>query len=373
MSSVSRNQIEVDLSALQGNCRAIQKRVGSGTGILAVVKSDGYGHGMIPVARALSKIGVRSFGVAEVHESVALRDAGVEGDIVVFLGAREEEFAEIVQYGVQPVVFEEKELRLLGSYAEKKECAIGVHLKVDSGMGRLGVLPGDVNRFVATIRQEKGLYLAGLMSHFPCADSADLDLTREQNRVFAEVVKKAADPGHLSPVHIANSAAAIRSPDVHWDMVRPGLSLYGCYPSDECRNFVDLKPVMSFKTEVIQVKDVPAGFGVSYGHTFVTKRPSRLALLPVGYNDGLLRNVSNKAHVLVRGKRAPQLGRVCMNVTVVDVTDIPGVESGDEVVLMGRQGEHQITADEIAGWMGTISYEVLCLFGNLNQRVYVGN
>lgn len=371
MSSVSRNQIEVDLTALKGNCRTIQKRVGAGTGILAVVKSDGYGHGMVPSVQALSSVGVRAFGVAEVHEAVSLREAGVKGEIVIFLGAREAEYEEVVHFGLQPVIFDVRQLEALAVFAGRKEAQVGVHLKVDTGMGRLGVMPAELEQYANIIRNKKGLVLAGLMSHFPCADSVDLELTRKQNKVFGDLVKKAGDPDHFYPAHIANSAAAIKSPELHWDIVRPGLSLYGCYPSDECRKFVDLNPVMSFKTEVLQVKDVPVGFGVSYGHTFVTRRPSRLALLPVGYNDGLLRNASNKAHVLVRGKRAPQRGRVCMNVTVIDVTDIPDAAPGDEVVLMGRQGEQEITADEIAGWMDTINYEVLCLFGNVNQRVYV--
>jgi alanine racemase len=211
------------------------------------------------------------------------------------------------------------------------------------------------------------------MSHFPCADLKELEGTRAQNELFGKIVAEISDPSTPCPAHIANSAAVMRTPELHWDMVRPGLSLYGCYPSDQCYDMLTLQPVMTFRTEVIQVKDVPAGFGISYGHTHVTSRPSRLALLPVGYNDGYLRSLSNRAQVLVQGRRAPQIGRVCMNVTVVDVTDLPDVCPGDEVILMGRQGEEEITADEIAGWMDTINYEVLCLFGNLNPRVYLKN
>ena len=371
MTSSPRNQVEINLNALQENCRAIQKRVGSDTKILAVVKSDAYGHGMIPSAQALSEIGVNAFGVGEVHEAVSLREAGVKGDIVIFLGARETEYEEVVHFGLQPVIFDIRQLETLASFAGSKEAQVGVHLKVDTGMGRLGVMPAELEKYAAVIRKEKGLFFAGLMSHFPCADSAEFTSTREQNELFGTLSAQMTGADQRFPLHIANSAAVIRSSDLHWDMVRPGLSLYGCYPSEECLDLVDLKAVMSFTTEIIQVKDVPAGFGISYGHTFVTSRPSRLALLPVGYNDGFLRSLSNRAHVLVHGKRAEQRGRVCMNVTVVDVTDIPGVQAGDEVVLMGSQGEEEITADEIAGWMGTINYEVLCLFGNLNQRVYL--
>jgi alanine racemase len=371
MTSSPRNRVEINLKVLQENCRAIQKRIGSDTKILAVVKSDGYGHGMVPSAQALSEVGVKAFGVADLQEAVVLREAGVRGDIVVLLGVREIESEEVIHFGLQPVVFDVSQLKSLASFAAREEVQVGVHLKVDTGMGRLGVMPAELEQYTAIIRQEKGLFLAGLMSHFPCADSAELSSTKEQNELFGKLSAQITGLDETFPVHIANSAAAMRSPDLHWDMVRPGLSLYGCYPSEECRDLVDLKPVMSFKTEIIQVKDVPAGFGVSYGHTFVTGRPSKLAMLPVGYNDGFLRSLSNRAHVLVHGKRAPQLGRVCMNVTVVDVTDIPGVQVGDEVVLMGNQGEKDITADDIADWMETINYEVLCLFGNLNQRVYL--
>ena len=237
-------------------------------------------------------------------------------------------------------------------------------------MGRLGCMPVELEQCAAIVSEENNLFLAGLMSHFPCSDSPQLTSTEKQNKLFAGLSDQLAGLDHDFFLHIANSAAVIRSPDLHWDMVRPGLSLYGCYPSEECRTLIDLVPVMSFKTEVIQVKEVPAGIGISYGHTFVTDRDSRLAILPVGYNNGFLRSLSDRAQVLIRSKRARQRGRVCMNVTVIDVTDIPGVQVGDEVVLLGRQGSQEITVDEIAVWMNTINYEVLCLFGNLNRRVY---
>ncbi len=368
------NSVEIDLAALGRNCRALQNLVSSPTRMLAVVKSDGYGHGMVQVARCLADEGVNAFGVAEVAEGVLLRQAGISGDIVVFLGAQQEGLADIVKFALQPVVFEHSQLTQLAEKAKKAHVEISVHLKVDTGMGRLGIMPNEVADFVQLIENEDGIRLAGIMSHLPSADSAESKDSLQQNRDFADCCKAlGSGPGKTSATHIANSAALLRYPEMHWDMVRPGISLYGCYPADRslCRRDADLQPVMSFKTRVIQVKDVPAGFGVSYGHTYVTERPSRLAVLPVGYNDGYLRSLSNKAHVLVRGKRAPQLGRVCMNVTVVDVTDIPEVSAGDEVVLMGRQGDDVISVDEIAGWMNTISYEVLCLFGNLNRRVYI--
>jgi alanine racemase len=373
MPSGSRNYVRIDLGSLQKNCQAIRHSVGSHTRVLAVVKSDGYGHGMVPSAQALAKIGIDAFGVAEISEAVSLRESGISGDIVVFLGVKTGEFTELIQHGLQPVVFDALQLKELSAFALANSTTVGVHLKVDTGMGRLGVMPSEVEHFVSIIRGEKGIFLAGFMSHFPCADLKELKGTRAQNELFGKIVAEISDPSTPCPAHIANSAAVMRTPDLHWDMVRPGLSLYGCYPSDQCYDMLTLQPVMTFRTEVIQVKDVPAGFGISYGHTHVTSRPSRLALLPVGYNDGYLRSLSNRAQVLVQGRRAPQIGRVCMNVTVIDVTDIPDVCPGDEVILMGRQGKEEITADEIAGWMDTINYEVLCLFGNLNPRVYLKN
>lgn len=368
------NSVEIDLGSLRNNCRILQNLVGSSTRMLAVVKSDGYGHGMVPVVRCLADEGVAAFGVAEVCEGVLLRQAGINGDIVVFLGAQQEGLIDVAKFSLQPVVFERSQLVQFAEIARKAQTQIGVHLKVDTGMGRLGIMPDEVADFVRLIEGEDGIRLAGIMSHLPGADSIDTQPSEQQNALFADCYKALSSvSAKTSAAHIANSAALLRYPEMHWNMVRPGLSLYGCYPADHslCCPDVDLRPVMSFKTRVIQVRDVPAGFGISYGHTFVTDRPSRLAVLPVGYNDGYLRSLSNQAHVLVRGRRAPQRGRVCMNLTVIDVTDIPEVYAGDEVVLMGRQGDDVITVDELAGWMDTISYEVLCLFGNLNRRVYV--
>ena len=365
--------VEIDLDALRYNCLVLQHLLGAGTRMLAVVKSDAYGHGMIPVARTLHQQGVRAFGVAEVHEGVMLRQAGISGDIVVFLGADGDSLPEVAHHGLQPVVFDLEQVKEISRFACADGSRLGVHLKVDTGMGRLGILPAEVAGFVSSLQEQKGVYLAGVMSHFPLADIPDSEPCREQNRLFAEVLKRAGSAaGSGAAAHIANSAALLRYPDVHWDMVRPGIALYGCYAGDGDWAGKDvLQPVMSFKSRIIQVKEVPAGTGVSYDYTFVTSRPSRLAVLPLGYNDGYLRALSNRAEVLVRGQRAPQRGRICMNVTMIDVTDIPGVCAGDEVTLMGAQQGGRISAEEVAGWMGTINYEILCLFGNSNSRVYL--
>ncbi len=367
--SESVNQIKINLAALSHNFRAIS-RIVSPAGVLAVVKSDAYGHGMLPVARELSRLGAVAFGVAEVWEGVALRQAGIEEDIVIFLGCRPAETAEVVRWGLSPVVFELQTINELSRQALSAAKKIGVHLKIDTGMGRLGINGAEVVPFLYHIKELGGIYPAGIMSHPPMADNDDPTSTLEQNKKFSRIVKTCLELIPESAVHIANSAALIRFPELRRDMVRPGLSLYGCYPADNFRKLIDLKPVMSFKTRVIQVREVAKGCGVSYDHKFVTQRAGRLAALPLGYNNGYLRGLSNRGQVLVHGCRAPVVGRVCMNITMIDITDIPGVVPDDEVVLMGSQDGAEIRTEEVAEWLGTINYEVLCLLGNNNQRHY---
>lgn len=366
------SRVDINLGSLRKNCRLLRKIIGNAD-MLAVIKSDAYGHGMVPVAKCLAEEGVQAFGVAEVHEGVLLRQSDIAGDIIVFLGADKNSMSDVIRCGLELVVFGTEQLQEISSIACGLDSRVGVHLKIDSGMGRLGISPDDAPDFVKSLEQLKGVYLAGIMSHFPQADDPHAQITEKQYDLFIQTLEKIGRGSSLSSVsHIANSAAILRFPQMHCDMVRPGISLYGCYPFVSSLDAIaqEFESVMTYTTHVIQVKDVPAGFAVSYGGTYITERPSRLAVLPVGYNNGYLRSLSNRAQVLVRGKRAPQRGRVCMNLTIIDVTDIEGVSVGDEVVLMGGQGENQITADEIAGWMNTINYEVLCLLGNNNKRFY---
>lgn len=365
--------IEIDLEALRRNVRSLQGCLDPATRLMAVVKSDAYGHGMPAVARCLAGEGVSAFAVAEVCEAVLLREAGITADIAVLLGAAGDELAEVVRHNLQPVVFDRGQLPVISAAAAKFGARIGIHVKVDTGMGRVGMMPGDIPAFLADLRQTKNVHAVGVMSHFPQADGDDAGVSSRQNGLFSGISNDFSGLELEKPLlHIANSAALLRFPDMHWDMVRPGISLYGCRPAEgEWARRAPLEPVMSFKTRVLQVKEVPAGSGISYGHTYVTPGKTLLAVLPVGYNDGYLRSLSNRACVLVRGRRAPQRGRVCMNLTVIDVTAVPGVVAGDEVTLMGRQQGEEISADEIAGWMGTINYEVLCLFGNRNRRLYL--
>ena len=376
---VSFNRVEIDIAALQNNFTSIQQRVGSSVKIMAVVKSDAYGHGMVECSKALFKAGARTFGVAEVWEGVALRQAGVSGEIVVLLGASPETYQDIIRNDLTPVVFDRDILDGLSLQAAKMNANVGIHLKVDVGMGRLGVRPEEVEFYMAMIRRLPGVFAAGILSHFPIADEpGGSEKTLQQFSAFQDILAKLQNNSPEKYVsHIANSAALVYFPTTHLDMVRPGISLYGCYPDGSpargmaLQPSFELQPVMSFKTRVIQVKEVETGCGISYGHTFVTSRPSRFAVLPVGYANGYLRSLSNKAQVLINGRRAPVCGRVCMNACLVDITDLPPVQTGDEVVVMGRQGSENITADQIADWMDTISYEVLCLFGSSNERIFL--
>jgi len=379
MEALSFNRIEIDITALQNNFQSIQQIAGQHVRVMAVVKSDAYGHGLVECAQAIYRVGGRTFGVAEVWEGVALRRAGVQGEIVILLGTTPESYGDLISHKLTPVVYDLDCITGLSHEAAEKNAEVRVHLKVDVGMGRLGVLPAEVESYVSLIKRMPAITLSGLLSHFPVADETTAaEKTLEQLSQFKNVLTRLkAKKEETVVAHIANSAALIYLPETHLDMIRPGISLYGYYPDASSARAksvapkLQLQPVMSFKTRVVQVKELDAGCGISYGHTFVTTRRSRIAVLPVGYADGYSRKLSNRAQVLIAGRRAPVCGRVCMNATMVDVTDLPPVHTGDEVVLLGQQGDEKITADEMAQWMETISYEVLCLFGSFNERVYI--
>ncbi|RLA82166.1 MAG: alanine racemase [Deltaproteobacteria bacterium] len=295
-----------------------------------------------------------------------LREAGVKADIVLLGGFREGEEEEIVNYGLIPFVFGREMAERLSRRAKASGRKVRIHLKVDTGMGRLGVLPEEVKEVVVGILGLPCVELEGIASHLSTADEGDGYL-REQIRRFLQVKAIVDGLGLRVKYHLANSAALFSLPEAHFDMVRPGIALYGVHPSRAFRErfFLPLKPVMTWKTKIIEVRRVPAGWGISYGCTFVTGRPSRIAALAVGYADGYPRSLSNKAQVLIRGRRAAVVGRVTMDWTLIDVTDMPDVGVGDEVVLFGEG----LGAEELASWAGTIPYEILCLAGKRSKRV----
>ena len=368
----SYNRATVNLSAIKHNYKLLASVLPDEGQLLAMVKGDGYGHGMIETAFACHDAGCRLFGVAELCEGVKLRQSGITGEIFVMVGFAAEQADYFFSHSLTPVVFDKDLIAKLSEVAVAKATEITVHLKVDCGMSRLGVKPEEVDEFVVLVGELPGLRLGGILSHFAAADDASSPLTDRMFAVFQKVCDRVGDE---MTFHIANSGGIINYPQTHGNMARAGISLYGYPPSGEQEQTVvgegRLTPAMTFSTRVVMVKTVEKGAGISYGHTFTTTRETRLAVLPVGYEDGYPRSLSNRGTVLLHGKRAPILGRVCMNLTMVDVTDIEGVEIGDEAVLMGNQGDETITADDIAALTDTISYEILCMLGNNNERVFV--
>ena len=336
-----------------------------------MVKANGYGHGARAIAAALAAEGSDAFGVATVEEGIELRQTGIQTPILVVAGAYPEQVDQFFDHRLTPAIHTLESLARLDAAVHGSDRGLQVHLKIDTGMGRLGLIAADVDSWLPAIKSLKALKIEGVFSHFSHAESVEGDYTLQQLRRFQAVIERLRCGG-IEPavVHLANSAATITMPAAYFDMVRPGLMLYGIYPSPTMTNQISLKPVLSWKTRILQVKEVPVGTSISYGQTFITKRKSLIATLPIGYADGYSRLLSNRGEVLVNGKRAPVVGRVCMDLTMIDVTDIGEIRLGDEIVLLGRQGEAEISADEMAAWSNTISYEILTSIGARVARVH---
>jgi alanine racemase len=366
--------IEIDLAALRYNFSKVRELVGPSTAVLGVVKSDAYGHGMLPVARELENLGVEYLGVSNCWEAVILRQGGIKIPILLLLGVDEDELAQVIQHGLTPTIFRSDVAMAVSAAALAAKTKIPVHLKIDTGMGRLGVPFAEATKFLELIESLEGIRVEGLLSHFASADEQDKSFSNAQLERFRRILAQTQTIG-LNPryAHIANSAGVIDLPDSYLQLVRPGLMLYGAPPSQELHHPIPLRPVMALKTRVLQLKEVPAGSPIGYGCTYTTSRPSLIATLPVGYDDGYDRLLSNKGEVLVRNRRAPVVGRISMCLTTVDVTDIPEVQPDDEVVLLGKQGEEQITADDIAAKISTINYEIFCNLGGYRQKVFLNS
>lgn len=365
--------VEIDLDALIYNFHQVQNRVGAGCGVLAMVKADAYGHGACRVALALERAGAAMFGVALVEEGAVLREEGVSRPILVLGGLYRGQEQEAIELGLTPVVFDLDMARRLNRAALEAGVDAPYHFKVDTGMARVGVLPEDVPAALEELAQLQGLRMVGFISHLALADEPDHPLTGEQVAQFrsllAQVRQAGFDPQHI---HLSNSAAIFTRDLPECNLVRPGVVLYGGLPSGYFSGKLDLRPVMHFRSRVAQLKQVQPGCGVSYGHRFVATRPTLLATVPVGYADGYNRLLSCRGEVLVRGQRAPVTGTVCMDWIMVDVTDVPGVEVGDQVTLFGVDGGTFLGADELASKIGTINYEVFCLVGKRVPRVFHG-
>ena len=349
----------VDLNALTHNYQEMARRIGDRK-VLAVVKAQAYGHGAIPVSRRLVELGIHMLGVALVEEGRDLRDAGITAPILVMAPVFPGQAEVIVNAKLTPVVYTLGVARALSDAVAGTGRTLGVHVKIDTGMGRIGLSPEEAVDFVVAVGKLPGLAIEGLMTHFADADLRDKAFARAQMDRFESLIRSLEAKGITIPLrHAANSAAVLEYDRALLTMVRPGLMLYGYNPL-ESRVSADLRPVLSLVTRVAFLKRVPAGVPISYGRTFVTNRESLIATIPLGYADGYSRSLSNKGEAIVRGARVPVAGRVCMDMTMLDVTDVPGVAEGDEVVLIGEQGNERITADDIAAKTGTIAYEVLC-------------
>jgi alanine racemase len=365
---------EVDLHAIAENVALACRLAGPNTQVMAVVKADAYGHGAVPVARAALHAGATWLGVAIPEEAVPLRAAGIASRILV-LGPIAPDQADLVAtHDLDQCVCDLTQAEALDRAARTRGRLLALHLKVDTGMRRVGLHPREVRSVAEKIRALPCVRVAGLMTHFAEAEAEEPDFTREQLARFAEAARSlpAVPQGGMPLRHAANSAALLLIPEARLDLVRPGIMLYGYHPRGRKRPAdPPLRPALRFRTAITQIRDVVRGDSVSYGRTFVAPRDLRVATLPVGYADGCGRLLSSRGQVLVRGRRVPIIGRVCMDMTMVDVTGVPEVRVGDEAVLIGRQGAEEITADEVAEVQGTISYEVLCRIGPRVPRVYL--
>ena len=374
MQSYLRNSAEVSLKAIRHNVMEVKKRIPEGVKLLAVVKADAYGHGAVPVAKALEDL-ADYYAVAMLEEAAELREAGIQHPILILGYTSPSQYEELLKLDICPCIYDRHTAECLSAAAVRLGLTAKPHIAVDTGMTRIGfqVTEEDAD-VIAAVSGLPNLKIEGLFTHLSCADMTDKTHSRGQFALYAEMLDMLEARGVAIPVrHICNSAAVMEFDDDRYDMVRAGIVQYGIYPSEEVdKTRMDLIPALAWKSHVIHVKEVGPGKGVSYGATYVTERPStRIATVSVGYADGYPRALSNKGRVLIRGRSAPILGRVCMDQMMVDVTEIPDVQVEDEVTLIGWDGEEHIPVEEVADPAGRFNYEMLCTISSRVPRVYV--
>ncbi|MDZ4854080.1 MAG: alanine racemase [Nitrospirota bacterium] len=361
----------VNLAALAHNLSCITRYLSPDCEILAIVKANAYGHGAVETAQALVRQGIGRFAVASLDEGIALRHAGINASIVVLGALFEQQIADLVANTLTPVISDGRILSSLTKAARSHQAPYPIHLKVETGMGRLGFSPKELLSLLDSSLVQRPLQVEGLMTHLADADGKDTAFTEQQLGVFRTVLEQVRQRGVTLPfVHTANSAAIVRFPAAHFSLVRPGIMLYGYHTLPTTVPAPDLKPVLSLHTTIAQLRTIPRGGSVSYNGTFVATRPTRIAVLPIGYADGYSRRLSHRGSVLIQGRRAPIVGLVCMDMIMVDVTDLAPVHVGETATLIGQQGGESIWADEVADWIGTIPYEVLCGIGSRVPRLY---
>lgn len=374
---MNRTWAEINLDNLKSNVKNIRAITSPKAGIMAVVKADAYGHGYEECCRALLDSGVDCFAVAMTDEAKLLRKSGFTVPILI-LGATlsDEDAEDIAEYDIMPTIYNVEYAKVVSKAAKEKGKTAKIHLKIDTGMSRLGFVAGEDNsevvKEILEIYNLPNIEIHGIFSHFACADEPDDTYTKHQFKLFMKLVSDLEAVGIKIPCkHMANSAAITMYPETHLDMVRAGIILYGCYPSDDVdKNRLPLKPVMSLKSRITLVKEVEEGRGVSYGKKYITDKKTKIATVPIGYADGYPRCLSHKAKIEAGGKICDVIGRICMDQCMIDVTDVHNINIGDEVTVFG---DGQISADDVAGWMDTINYEVLCLVSKRIPRIYKEN
>ncbi|WP_299414266.1 alanine racemase [Acaryochloris sp. IP29b_bin.148] len=367
-----RAWVTIDLNALASNIRQLKQQILPQTALMAVVKADGYGHGAVTVARTALEHGATWLGVATIIEGIELRQANIDAPILV-LGATHtvQEIEAIVRWQLQPTLCSPEQAL---TFSRHLQHALPVHLMIDTGMSRLGPIWQQGATFIEFVHRLPHLTIASIYSHLATADHADTSFMLQQQSRLQEVLSRLQTQDFPLPkLHLANSAGMLSGPQFHYDLVRVGLALYGLYPSSQFQNKIHLQPVMQVKARVTQVKTLPAGSGVSYNHTFTTDQPSIVAVVGIGYADGVPRLLSNQMKVIIRGRLVPQIGAITMDQLMVDVSSIPDLQVGEMVTLLGQDGNATISAEVWAETLGTISYEVVCGFKHRLPRVLVNH
>ncbi len=368
-----RTWAEVDLDAIAHNIKEIRKITNPNAQIMAVVKADAYGHGFLEVTKTLLENGADRLAVAVLQEGKQLRSRGVKVPILILGASSEESVEDLINFDITPSVFAFDFAKALSYEAERKEKVTKIHIKIDTGMSRIGFLAGENNEEIVEeilkISKLPYIEIEGIFSHFATSDEYDKTYTLLQYDRFMDVCNKLEEKGlHISIRHICNSAGIMMYPEMHLDMVRPGVILYGMYPSNEVdKSRLDLIPAMTLKSTITHIKEVEAGRGVSYGKEYITDKRTKIATVPIGYADGYLRKLAKEGKMIVRGMKVPVIGRICMDQCMIDVTNVHNIDKGDEVIIFGREG---VTVDDLAHWLDTINYEVSCVIGRRIPRIY---
>ena len=367
-----RAWVEIDQEALANNVKQLKRLLSPQTELMAVVKADAYGHGAVRVAQTVLREGASWLATATLAEGIQLRQAGIDAPILI-LGATNTpaEIAAIAEWNLQPTLGNPQQALVFSETLATLGQSLPVHLKLDTGMSRLGTLWDSATEFVGLVQQLPNLHIASIYSHLATADEPDPTVMRQQQQRFEQAIAQIRAMGISPRLHLANSAATLSDRRLHYDLVRVGLALYGLYPAPHLRSKLVLKPVLQVKARVTQVKTIPAGTGVSYGYTYITNRETRLAIVGIGYADGVPRNLSNRLQVLIRGQLVPQVGAITMDQLMLDVSQIRDLQAGEVVTLIGN-GAQEISADYWAAKLGTISWEILCGFKNRLPRVSIG-